>query len=237
MPTHNRARYAIHAVQAILAIEADDLELVVHDTSEGPSLRDFASTIDDPRLRYIHSAEALSMTENHNRAMGSARGHYVCLIGDDDSILPEALVVARWAAQRRVLAVAPETVVSYLWPDFRSRAFGTRHAGRLYMKRHFGAIGVRDARSCLLVSLARGALGTRGLPKVYHGIVAREVLEQVKLRGGAYFYGISPDVSGAISVASLIERFIVMDYPLTIPGSSAGSNAGRNQDSHRDNRG
>jgi len=227
VPTHNRARYATHAIRSVLAIPADDLELVVHDTSEDTELADYARAIADPRLHYAHCREALSMTENHNRAVALCRGRYVCLIGDDDSILPEALEAARWAQGHGVAAIAPEVVANYAWPDFRSRAFGAGHAARLYMKRAFGAASRRQASADLDRALGRSALGTDGLPKVYHGIVARSVLEKVRERAGAYFFGTSPDVSGAVAVATVIDEYVWIDYPLTLPGASAGSNTGR----------
>ena len=227
VPTHNRARYAKHAIRSVLAIPGGELELVVHDTSENTELAEFATGLDDPRLRYVHCREPLSMTENHNRAMALCRGRYVCLIGDDDSILPEALDAARWADRHGVSAIAPEVVANYAWPDFRSRAFGAGHAARLYMKPAFGSAARRRADDDLNRALGRAALGTDGLPKVYHGIVARSALERVRQRAGAYFFGTSPDVSGAVGVAAVIDDYVWIDYPLTLPGASAGSNTGR----------
>ncbi|ODT33215.1 MAG: hypothetical protein ABS55_13675 [Lautropia sp. SCN 70-15] len=227
VPTHNRARYATYAIHSVLAIRSEDLELVVHDTSEDTKLAEFARGIADPRLRYTHCREPLSMTENHNQAMALCRGRYVCLIGDDDSILPEALDAARWADRHGVSAIAPEVVANYAWPDFRSRAFGAGHAARLYMKPAFGSVARRRADDDLDRALGRAALGTDGLPKVYHGIVARSALERVRERAGAYFFGTSPDVSGAVGVAAVIDEYVWIDYPLTLPGASAGSNTGR----------
>lgn len=227
MPTHQRARYAVHAVRSVLAIASPSLELVVHDTSDDASLAEPMAAIDDARLRYVHCREPLSMTENHNRAIALARGRYACLIGDDDSILPEALDAAAWADAHGVDAIAPEVVANYAWPDFRSRAFGAGHAGRLYLKRRWGAAARRDARADLLAALDRAALGTDGLPKIYHGLVARTVLERLHARGGAVFHGTSPDVSGAVGVAATIGHYLWVDHPLTLPGASAGSNTGR----------
>jgi hypothetical protein len=227
MPTHARARYATHAIRSVLAIGSPELELVVHDTSEDDLLASDVEGISDARLRYVHCREPLSMTENHNRAMAMAEGEFVCLIGDDDTILPDLLEAARWAFSRGVEAIAPEVVANYAWPDFRSRAFGAGHAGRLYMKRRFGGIAKRSARADLDVALGRSALGTDGLPKIYHGLVAREVMERIRRIGGAYFYGTSPDVSGAVGIAAVIDSYIWIDWPLTLAGASAGSNTGR----------
>lgn len=227
MPTHARARYATYAIRSVLAIPSDALQLVVHDTSEDDALARDAAGIADPRLRYVHCREPLSMTENHNRAMALAEGEYVCLIGDDDSILPEALDAARWAARHGVESIAPEVVANYAWPDFRSLAFGAGHAGRLYVKASFGGVARKDARASMRAALSRAALGTEGLPKVYHGIVARRAMERLRERGGAYFHGTSPDVSGAIGLTSVLDDYVWIDHPLTLPGASAGSNTGR----------
>ncbi|MFX9003774.1 hypothetical protein ABTN42_19835, partial [Acinetobacter baumannii] len=56
------------------------------------------------------------------------------------------------------------------------------------------------------------------LPKLYHGIVRREIFENIKKETGAYLKGLSPDIYAAISLAFTIKSFVVIDYPLTIPG-------------------
>ena len=65
MPTHARARYAKHAIRSVLAVDSPELQLVVHDTSDDRALADDVAGIRDPRLRYVHCHEPLSMTENH----------------------------------------------------------------------------------------------------------------------------------------------------------------------------
>jgi glycosyltransferase involved in cell wall biosynthesis len=228
VPTHNRAHYAVHCIKSILALPESDIELVVHDSSDEETLADFAKNIDDARLRYVKTIEPLSMTENHNRAMELARGEYVCLIGDDDSILPEAIEITRWALRNDVLAISPEVVANYAWPDFRTRFFGSAHAGRLYLNRTFGRIDTRASGAALDGWLRKAALGTDGLPKIYHGIVHRSVLDNIRRLAGAYFIGTSPDASGALLVAATTDSFLWVDYPITLPGASAGSNTGRN---------
>jgi len=230
MPTHNRARYAIHAIRSLLAMRDDDLEVVVTDTSPVPELERMLRAehlITDPRLRYVRPAERLDMTGNHNAAVALATGNYVCLIGDDDTIYRDALVAARWASDHDVDVIAPNVVANYVWPDFRSRWFGARHAGRVYFARQIGAATVCDVQNALSDALARAVQGTDGLPKIYHGLVKRSLLLSMRERSGAFFHGSSPDVSGAIGLALCARRFLVVDYPLTIPGASGGSNTGR----------
>jgi hypothetical protein len=232
IPTHNRSQYAFHAIQSILAIKSQKLELVVSDTSTDGALealvqQNGSSLGADPRFKYLRPAERLDMTGNHNYAIAAATGEFVCLIGDDDTITEDLLLAAEWAKAHQIDVIAPTVMSNYVWPDFRSRHFGAGHAGRLYLPSRIGPVHIRQSSDSVTQALANAAQGTDGLPKIYHGIVRRSVLEKAKQLSGAYFHGSSPDVSGAIGLALCTDRFVEIDYPLTIPGASGGSNTGR----------
>ena len=128
IPTHNRAKYAIHAIRSILNIPDERIEVVVSDTSTDGELQArlselVVSGVVDPRLKYYQPVERLDMTENHNNVISAATGEYVCLIGDDDSITAEAVSAAAWASKNNIEVIAPNVVANYAWPDFRSRFF------------------------------------------------------------------------------------------------------------------
>lgn len=227
VPTHNRADYAMSSIRSLLAIDDAALQVVITDTSETSVLKEFAEGIMDSRLVYRHIAEPLSMTENHNMAMSLATGEYVCLIGDDDTVSAEFMQAVRWAYAENIDILSPLIVSNYAWPDFRSRYMGMAHAGRLYVRRSFGSLWRSDSASGLRRALRHAVQGTDYLPKIYHGIVRRALVEQIKSRSGAYFHGSSPDVSGAVALALVAEKYVEVDYPLTIPGASGKSNTGR----------
>jgi hypothetical protein len=88
-----------------------------------------------------------------------------------------------------------------------------------------------DGVKALAKALADAGQGTDGLPKLYHGLVTREMLEEVRRQSGEYFHGSSPDVSMAVALSYVLASrngsFFTIDYPLTIPGASGGSNTGR----------
>lgn len=232
IPTHNRAQYAVPAIRSILAIDDPRLELVVSDTSTDGELAACIADknnvwASDPRLRYFRPQEKLDMTGNHNAVLGAAKGEFVCLIGDDDTIVADALSAASWAKTKAIDLIAPNVVANYVWPDFKSRFLGNRHASRLYFARRMGEAVVADPNIALAQALKNAAQGTDGLPKIYHGLVRRTLLEEIRRISGAYFHGSSPDVSGAIALALCSKSFLIVDYPLTIPGASGGSNTGR----------
>lgn len=232
VPTHNRARYAISAIESILSISDERLELVVSDTSTDGELQRHIETKDkpwsiDPRLVYCRPAERLDMTGNHNYAIAHTSGEFVCLIGDDDTITEDVLSAAQWALPHDIDIIAPNVVANYVWPDFRSRLMGGKHAARLYFARKMGDWALKDCAESVAAALKNAGQGTDGLPKIYHGIVRRTVLEKVHALSGAFFHGSSPDVSGALGLSLCSSKFLVVDFPLTIPGASGGSNTGR----------
>lgn len=232
IPTHNRARYAIPALQSLLAIPDPRLEVVVSDTSTDGLLQTALETTNrdlssDSRLKYLRPSRQLDMTGNHNEAISAASGKYICLIGDDDTISAEALSAAAWADDNDVEIIAPDVVANYAWPDFRSRYFGKGHAARLYFAKSFEGWRWEDSAKALERALGNAGQGTDGLPKIYHGIVRRSVMDKLRANTEGYFHGSSPDVSGAMGLAAVSSRFLVVRYPLTIPGASGGSNTGR----------
>lgn len=231
MPTHGRAQYAGPAIAGILSYPSRDYELVVSDTSTDGRLTAFLNERpklrDDPRLVLIRPEGPSNLTANHNSAVAAARGTYMCLIGDDDGVSKSLFEAADWAAKNDVDAISHRILANYAWPDFRAKLVGAGHAGRLYLPRHFAPPKWRSVAADLEAMLDRGLQGTHETPRCYHGLIKRELLECVKERTGAYFHGSSPDMSGAVSLACILEKYIEVDIPLTIPGASAGSNSGR----------
>lgn len=231
IPTHNRSHYAIHSINSILKFDLVGLEIVVSDTSNNDNLKVLISEIDlsltKVKLKYIKHDVRLDMTENHNYAMSLATGKYVCLIGDDDSISAELYDAAVWADQHDIGIITPIVSATYNWPDFVTKVYGKKHCTRLYLPSKVGGFIKRDSKLALSNALKRAFQGTDGLPKLYHGLVKRDLLEELCKRTGAYFHGSSPDMSAAIGLALISDHFYELDYPLTIPGASGGSNTGR----------
>lgn len=228
VPTHNRSKYAIACIQGLLDISSPKLQVVVHDTSTDECLlAQWAATQTDSRLCYLHWRERLSMTENHERAISLAEGEYICLIGDDDCVSEWIIPVAEFAKRNGIGCLTPRVKAMYSWPDFRTRILGAAHAGKVYLDTFDGTLQARDTFTGLSATLAMACQGTDELPKLYHGLVKRDLLDALRVRQGQVFFGTSPDMSAAIGLALLCKQYHVIDLPFTLPGASSGSNTGR----------
>lgn len=231
IPTHNRGKYAKHAIMSILNMNLD-IELVVSDTSLETDLNDFVKKInmtDYPNVSFVYryNRAAFDMNGNHNYALSLATGDFVCLIGDDDSVTPFILSACKWMDSNNVAVLSQLVSANYVWPDFKTKFYGYAHAGRLYISKHLSKLERIESENAFNFAMNNSAQGTDGLPKLYHGIVRRTLLDDIRIKSGFYVHGSSPDFSAAIALTQVCSHFYQTTFPLTIPGASGGSNTGR----------
>ena len=228
--TRNRIPFAISTIQSILAIADERLELVVNDNSESRDLEDYVrANICDKRFHYRYTAPPFSSIDNFNAAIELSSGEYVCLIGDDDGVNPEIIEAADWASCKNIDALSwAWGTAYYTWPDAGepSTLFTKNTAeGHLVIKHFNGSVKCADAEVELRRIVSNGGLYyiDYDLPKVYHGLMRRRCLEDIRERTGAYFGGLSPDIYAALSIACIAKCIKVVDYPLSIAGSCRDS--------------
>lgn len=228
IPTKDREKYALIAVQSVLDIVSDEIEVVIHDTS---SNRDLGSklmeTCPDSRIRYFYTAPPVTFSATFDKAVSLALGQYIIIVGDDDGINPEILDAVRWMKANKIEALVPSICALYGWPDFRLRYYGNSEAGRLRVKEFTGKLSFSDPEEELKCTALHAFQNFCRLPKIYNGIVRHDCLDRIRDRSGTCFFGASPDISGAIAVATEASSVCHLDYPLLVPGSSSCSGAGR----------
>ncbi len=226
IPTRNRPVQCAATVSAVLAFDAD-FELIVHDSSEGNDLA--ALLPPDSRLRLARGDSGHNMTQCFEASVIHASRDYVCMIGDDDGVTPELFKWAERAGQDGIASVTcdPACYAMYNWPDVRSKYFGDSGSGKLFLRAGGPGSVVEDSARSIARFLDQAGQGCQSMPRVYHGLVSRRLLDAIRARYGRCFDGVSPDVSFAYFAASLGQPHHVVERPMTISGQSAGSNAGR----------
>ena len=90
-PTHGRERF-LPALYRCFADQAySDRELLIHDDS--PAASAFLSNLRDPRVRYFHTPDRLSVGEKRNFLLQQAQGELCAFFDDDDYYAPTYLAV------------------------------------------------------------------------------------------------------------------------------------------------
>lgn len=95
IPTYKRATTLKETLDSVLTQDdADDVEIIVVDNNpeRGDETEQLMATYQDSRLRYYKNETNLGMTGNWNRLYTLAKGEWVCMLHDDDCLLPGCMV-------------------------------------------------------------------------------------------------------------------------------------------------
>ena len=222
VPTRNRAEYLRYCLETCLSSDDTDIEVVVSDNNSSDQTRQIVSDIPDSRVRYFNTGESFSMRRNFEFALGKATGDYLVFIGDDDGLLRNGLSTLRFLIEKHRPDVINWNLVRYVWPrtqpepengvlNFRSRDF----CGPLYHTNpHDILLRFCDGKTAKYKDGAN----------IYHGCIARRVVDTLRERTGEYFQAHSPDVYASIANLSAAKSFLRLRNPITIGGESEKSN-------------
>jgi glycosyltransferase involved in cell wall biosynthesis len=219
--TKNRVRYCIDAIETTLSLPDEDIELVVQDNTDNKELEDYIKQRPhDKRLKYHYTSPPFSSIDNFNAAVELATGEYLCMIGDDDAVLPEITRIVRWAKENNIDSICSKHI-NYFWPD----AIPKYPGGLLVLSEFSGKKHKIDTNKTIKCLLKNGIMSYLrfNLPKLYHGLVKKKYMDEIKSITGHYFGGLSPDIYSAIGLSFLVKNHIILDYPLTIAGACVKS--------------
>ena len=118
IPTKNRISYCLEAVQSVLDLRDDRIQVVVQDNSDASNEERFHARFPDaPGLKYHYHGGTLSFVDNFSEAVEQADGQHLCMIGDDDGVLPNILQAVELARTQHYDAVVPGLNAVYCWPS------------------------------------------------------------------------------------------------------------------------
>ncbi|WP_081424679.1 glycosyltransferase family 2 protein [Deinococcus soli (ex Cha et al. 2016)] len=225
IPTKDRYDTLAECLRTFEKLEHQDIfEVLVFDSSVNRSSFDIKE-FKIKNIRYIHE-KVSGFCETFSRSLDHATGHYVTIIGDDDAVLPALLDAVSWAFQNNVDSITPLLRAGYIWPGVTRQVGGSQDADRLLIQKFTGRITKVEAKKELERVVSNVFQDFDKLPKIYHGVVRLSKMKEVKLKYGDYFIGSSPDISAAVALADIVDSHFIVDFPLTLPGSSPRSGAG-----------
>jgi len=223
IPTKDRYLYLKDCLKSLVSIKSSEIEIVVQDnTTDNDEIKKYIKDLKWPHIKYYHESKPLSQSENSELAVKNATGKYICYIGDDDTITSQMIEIVKWLNSKNIEScIFP--VAIYYWPDvvFKFFKYPTLSFSKGKIKiRYLNPI--KELKRCL----AKGATTLENMPKVYHGIVSKEALDEVYRKTGFYFPGPSPDMANATALSLIIKEHIRIEIPLMISGYSYKSAGG-----------
>lgn len=229
IPTKNREVYILNVIEQILQMNSDKVQVVIQDNGDTNYLLEKLLKYKENKcLKYNYTGGVISFVDNFNKAIDLADGEYLCIIGDDDGIVPQIVDVVAWAKDNGIDAIRPELNAIYFWPD--SGALPSKYIDNGYL-----SINKITAKARLynnpftevekLLKQGTQKYLSLDMVKLYHGIVKKKCLDKIKNKTGKYIGGLSPDIYISVALTLTVDKMVKVDFPLTISGicSKSGS--------------
>jgi len=224
IPTRERPGTFAAALDSVMSQPFGDVEVVVMDNCSGPQTR---AIVDQAReaaagrphtLRYHRSDRVLPMKDNWELGLSLCTGEYVFVLGDDDALMPDGLVLADQILSRLRFELLHWDKFGYWWLD----ALDEQARGRLLVHTNH-EVQLLDCRQAL-VDFYAWKTTYAPLPCIYSSLVHRDVIARVKaLAGGKYFAAGSPDIFTGIANAYVTPQAAYCRRGLSISGNSGQS--------------
>ena len=215
IPTKNRYNYLRECLSSLNQINSRDFEIVIQDNSDdNRDAVEFLRALKSDKIVYNYVEESISQTENSNLAVSNSQGKYICYIGDDDSVSEHLITLAKVMDRYSILA-CNVNCTRFDWPDMEYKG---KRRSVLSMDNRKLVVKKLDSKTMLIRSLRRGLQEIEFLPKTYHAVIAKEVLEKIQIISGSYFPGPSPDMANACASSTIIDEHYFIRLPLIISG-------------------
>ncbi|MRX67934.1 Glycosyl transferase family 2 [Flavobacterium resistens] len=229
IPTKNRYECLYPVVSALLKyIESENVEFIIQDNSDVNSeALLFFNTLKDDRVKYFYHPGNMSIIENTILAIDNAAGKYQIFIGDDDLVSPYIYEFALFMDKENIKSLVYNP--AYYWwntVEFINETYFHRKKALWLPNNQLLQFVEKNSDEELNIMLESGAGIFQGLPKFYHGIVRRDVLEEIKNITGTYLPGASPDIAFSTAIAFVIDKYFYVNFPVSIFGASKNSGGG-----------
>ncbi|MBP1157799.1 MULTISPECIES: glycosyltransferase [unclassified Paenibacillus] len=223
IPTRNNQNTLKFTLDTCLHQQFDHFEIVVSDNSNNDNTKELIDKIADKRIKYFKPERELAMTDNFNFAVSKAKGEYIIVLGSDDGLLLHALSTLDRILYSLQTKLLRWNLVPYGWPDVKIKGYENYFQ---IPKTTLGNInhGIIESES-LIKSVIQLEVPYNSLPMLYmNSVVHRDLITLLQEETGSVFKGISPDVYSGFALAFIEQKFVSIDLPMSIGGSSGNSN-------------
>lgn len=224
--TKNRQFFCFEAIKSIVNLKFDNIEICISDNSDNNQLQKQIADLNIDYLNYKYTNDKISFIENFNRCMDMSKGKYVTLIGDDDCILPSTIDYVKYADENNLESISSVNNISYYWPGALDN-FPNGMEEIVIERKKIVKYNPKNYLKDLLKNGLQHYL-LYPLPRVYHGIIRRDKMLEVKERTGNFFGGLSPDIYASISLSCIIKEHYTTTEPLSIAGVCGNSASAKN---------
>lgn len=222
IPEKDRYKYLLPLVELIDSFHFDQTELVIEDNSDDntPWLNFVENCHLEIPIVYNYVKGQISVRHNSENGIRHANGEYICVIGDDDAVMPVIESCVSWMKLMGIDCLRQKSELTYKWPSYVGEQSADFKGATLSYDRSNASVSIVDAKQSAKDVLKSGFSSLGHCPCFYQGIVARKTLDELYNMGGSYIPGPSPDMANAIALSFVAKKYCITDIPFVISGGS-----------------
>jgi len=218
IPTKEREETLKWCLQTVVAQEYENLEIIVSDNCSSSATKKIINETKDPRIVYIRPPRRLGMSEHWEWALSHASGDWITFLGDDDGLLPDAILRFSKLVANTDLRAVGSNLCTYQWPIPSENIKSS-----LTIKSEPG-VKIQNSHD-YLNKVMKGSAGHKRLPCIYMGgFVHKSVIEEIRNLSGVFFNSITPDIYSGIAISRYVDNYIFSNEPFAVGGTSRHSN-------------
>ena len=197
-------------------------EILISDNSDSnkTEILDYFNSLNNPRVRYVHTPKVLSLSKSFEFAYLNARGQYIISLGSDDGILKNGLDLLKNIidSQEKTYDLILCNRPIYFWPVCEKEL-----RNKLLIRYRIVDESIRfaelDLRSMIEDTVTCNNTELE-LPYTYQQIISRNYLIHIYEKTGKLFYGDSQDIYQGVLNEFLIGKALYINLPIVIAGIS-----------------
>jgi glycosyltransferase involved in cell wall biosynthesis len=223
LPTRNRAELLRTAIQSVLWQTLPDFELLIYDNASEDSTPEVVREFEDHRITYVRAPRWVNPPQQiYEQSFKLARGQFLHTIGDDDALFPHCLERAKFLVEKHAAQLLCfSTKCFYYYPDWI--AHNARNS--VVCAKFTSSESILDSRA-ELKSLFDLRFSSERHPNVTNSFFRKQDVEELMaIYGQVLLDEQMGDISIAVFLLNLIDRYLLVDEPLQLGGFSGRSNS------------
>lgn len=221
IPTRNRAQTLFWCLKSCLEQDYGNYEIIVSDNNSVDNTRNIVETYNSDKIKYFNTGKSLSMTENWEFALSkAANGGFVTFLGDDDGLMPNALIAANDYLNKYDVQAVVGRKDLYKWNNIAEQQ--QQGLLRYEVNRKTRIVNSREELHNVLFK----TFDYTKLPCMYSlGFVSSDLIQSIKNKcNGVFFHSSIPDVYSAVVISLALDKYLFANTTFMLYGISSASN-------------
>lgn len=220
LPTRNRLKYLIYAIETVIKQDYSNWEIIVSDNDSEEKILEYISSLKDERIKYFRTEHFCPVTDNWNNALVHSTGDYIIMLGDDDGLLDGYFSKCiSLIKEHKNPEVIYNSAFVYTYPGALAHLpngnlvqYG--YAPFLLQKQEPYILDQKDTRHLVDQILNFNVAVNFNMQ---HILVSREMVRELQ-KYGAFYQSPYPDYYATTALLLKAERILAVPYPMVVIG-------------------